>query len=337
MEIDNKKIRWDMNKSLSYNAFFNFIVGSRGVGKTYACKRYAIKHFLKTGKQFVYMRRYKTELTNDDLQKFFSDIELEFPDNKFSCKSKTFFIDKKEIGYALPLSTVLVKKGIPFPNVDFVIFDEFIIEEGVYHYLRNEVHSFLEAFETIARTRNDMRVYFLSNALTISNPYFTEFNLKLPYQNSISCKNDILLEYIYNPHYNEFKKQTRFGKIIDGTSYGNYAIDNQFLLDNDKFVEKKTGNCSYLYTLGFKNLLYGVWMNISLGKIFISKDVDKDNKRVYAVTVDDHTPNTLLISSITKSKYFKSLLDGFKEGYVYFEDIPIKNSMLDMFGNYLHK
>ena len=43
---------------LSHNAVYNFVVGARGLGKTYGAKRKAIKAFLKRGDQFVYTRRY---------------------------------------------------------------------------------------------------------------------------------------------------------------------------------------------------------------------------------------------------------------------------------------
>ena len=42
---------YDISKTLSYNALFNFVIGARGVGKTYAFKRWAIKDFLKNKKQ----------------------------------------------------------------------------------------------------------------------------------------------------------------------------------------------------------------------------------------------------------------------------------------------
>ena len=60
---------WDIGKPLSYNALFNFIVGARGTGKTYGFKQWAIKDFLKTGAQFVYVRRYKQEMK--DIKNFF--------------------------------------------------------------------------------------------------------------------------------------------------------------------------------------------------------------------------------------------------------------------------
>ena len=37
---------YDYSKVLSYNAMFNFIIGERGVGKTYGAKKYAINRFI---------------------------------------------------------------------------------------------------------------------------------------------------------------------------------------------------------------------------------------------------------------------------------------------------
>ena len=53
---------WDLKNTLSYNALFNFVVGSRGCGKTYGFKKWAAEDFIKNGNQFIYIRRYKTEM-----------------------------------------------------------------------------------------------------------------------------------------------------------------------------------------------------------------------------------------------------------------------------------
>ena len=73
---------WDINRCLSYNCLFNFIVGARGVGKTYGAKRYVIKKFIQSGEQFVYVRRYKDELKK--MKRFFEDIYQEFPGQIYS-------------------------------------------------------------------------------------------------------------------------------------------------------------------------------------------------------------------------------------------------------------
>lgn len=168
---------WDINKSLSYNALFNFIIGARGVGKSYGAKKLAIQNFLKKGKQFVYVRRYKEELKK--INKFFDDIKGEFPEHEFKVSPPNFIIDNKIAGTAIPLSTAKIEKSTPYPNVTFIIFDEFILDKGYHHYLPDEVTNFLELYSTVSRSR-DVIVYFLSNALSITNPYFIYFNLSLP-------------------------------------------------------------------------------------------------------------------------------------------------------------
>ena len=57
---------------------FNFIIGERGVGKTYGAIKFCINDYLKNGNQFVYVRRFKTEIESSADAKdnsFFAKIE----------------------------------------------------------------------------------------------------------------------------------------------------------------------------------------------------------------------------------------------------------------------
>ena len=58
----NNSIFLDFNKPLSYNALLSFIITERGLGKSYGSKKFVAKRFINKGKQFVYIRRYKSEL-----------------------------------------------------------------------------------------------------------------------------------------------------------------------------------------------------------------------------------------------------------------------------------
>lgn len=60
--IAENELYYDFGLTLSKNALINFILSHRGVGKTFGFKKYAINDFLKTGKQFMYVRRFKSEL-----------------------------------------------------------------------------------------------------------------------------------------------------------------------------------------------------------------------------------------------------------------------------------
>ena len=65
---------YDYDKISSYNATFNMIITNRGFGKTYGAKKRAINKFLKKGEQFIYVRRYKSELKKVK-DKFFEKIK----------------------------------------------------------------------------------------------------------------------------------------------------------------------------------------------------------------------------------------------------------------------
>lgn len=319
---------YDGFKTLTYNALFNFVVGSRGKGKTYFFKKWSIKDFLKTGNQFIYVRRYKDEFA--DLGMFFNDILGEFPDHSFECKGKKFYINSKIAGYAVTLSTSKIKKSTAYPLVNKIGFDEFIIDTGIYHYLPDEVTNFLELYETVARTRDNVRVFFLSNAITVSNPYFMYFHIELPREGLIFRKGDILLELAQTKDFIDFKKNTRFGKMMEGTEYAAYAFENNFLRDNDTFISKKSERATFFFAFTYKDLIYGVWIDYSIGKMFVSNDTDPYSRLHYALTLKDHKPNTLLIKRLNNSVLFKKFIENYKIGNVFFESIKIKNTCYDV-------
>ena len=161
---------YSRNDLLSYNALFNFVVGERGTGKTYQFKDWAISDFIKNKNQFVYVRRYKTEFK--DIGNFFDDMIKKYPEHEFSVAHGKFYIDKEIAGFYIPLSTSITKKSVAYPNVNKIGFDEFILEKSTLHYLPNEVNAFLGLYETIARDRNNVRVMFMANSVTLINPYF---------------------------------------------------------------------------------------------------------------------------------------------------------------------
>lgn len=112
---------------------------------------------------------------------------------------------------------------------------------------------FYGLIETIARTR-DVKIFMLANAVTTTNPYFLYFDLHLPYNNDIVTFKDglILVQYMKNEEFRELKKKTKFGKLISGTSFEKYAIDNQFMLDNKNFIMKKLGTSKFSFAFTYK-------------------------------------------------------------------------------------
>lgn len=320
----SSNLYYDYSRILTYNAFLNILIGERGVGKTYGASKLVVKKAIQKGEQFAYIRRYKTELKKS-VPKFFEALNEnnEFPNHSLYTKGNTFYLDDEPIGYAMSLSTAQSLKGTNFSKVKYIIFDEFIIEKGQQHYLSNEVENFLGLLETIARMR-DIKVFLLANAVTTVNPYFLFFNIDLPYNNDIKTYKDglILIQYMRNEEYRKAKKESKFGKLISGTDYESYAIDNKFRLDNKSFIEKKTGSAKCSFSFQYKEKIYGVWFDYKIGKIFVSNDYD--SKICFACTLEDHSPNTMFFSIAKEYNSWRNFIKNYKLGNVYFENQKIK-------------
>ena len=322
---------YTLDRVLSYNAFLNFLIGERGCGKTFSTTKFVLSQFIKKGYQFAYIRRYKTELKKA-VPKFFESMNYEnvFPENKFYNKGDTFYCDDKICGYAMTLTTASSLKGDNFPNVKYIIFDEFIVEGSTHHYLSDEVSSFLSLVETIARTR-DIKIFMLGNAVSLTNPYFLEFGIELPYNSDIKLYKDglILINYMVNQEYRNFKRETKFGKLIKGTSYENYAIDNQFQNNNKTFIEHKSAGSKCHFSFIYNDNIYGVWYNYNEGKVYVSASYDK-NGLMFATTTSDRKPNTLMLSMMKQYTCWKMFCKNYNMGNVYFESMKIKLATQDI-------
>ena len=330
----DKNVYYNYDRIIAYNALLNILIGSRGVGKTYGATKLVVKDFIKKKRQFVYLRRYKTELSKS-MRKFFTEIikNEEFPNHTLEVHGNTFIIDDEVAGYGITLSTAQQFKSTNFSDVYYIIFDEFLIEAGQGYYLKDEVLSFLGILETIGRTR-DIKVFMLANAVTEVNPYFMFFDLALPYNNDIKLFKDgmILLQYLQNEAYIEAKKQTKFGKLVANTEYEDYAILNKFTDDNKVFIEKKTGTSKFSFSFIYKDIRLGVWIDYHNGKMYVSDDY-LENGFVFATTTNDHSPNTLLYSIAKKYNCWNSFIENYKLGNVYFESVKIKNICKDVIKN----
>lgn len=313
---------FDFNKMLTYDTLYNFIVGSRGNGKTYGFKEYAIKDFIKNKNQFIYLRRFDTEFDRGKKEKFFDDIKGKFPNHEFKVKGYVAYIDNEPCGQFMVLSTAKLQKSVPFPNVNKIGFDEFILDKGYHHYLPDEVTNFLEFYFTVARDR-DVKVFFMANSISITNPYFLYWGIRSNPKEFYRPRKHILVVRPKSTEFKEHMKKTKFGELISGTSYGDYAIENEYLRDDDSFIGKKTGNSKYSFTMVYNGREYGVWIDYKIGKYFVSHDIDKSCKLVYSITMADHKPNTMLLKG--KSYTLQQFTKNYKLGNVVFEDINIKN------------
>jgi hypothetical protein len=197
------------------------------------------------------------------------------------------------------------------------------------------VEKLLNLYETVARpgTQHPRVVLFmLANAISITNPYFLYWNLKMPKKADKNGKyvwkhptRPILVEDVRNEKFIDKKRKTEFGQLVEGTTYAEYSIENKFLLDDDSFIEKKSSKAKYYFTFQYKERSFGVWADFTEGKMWVSEDIDPSYVLVYALTLKDHKPNTMLIQTKGRKGHFKIFIENYKSGNVYFESMHIKN------------
>ena len=255
------------NGILQHDFDYNFIVGGRSNGKTTGYQlEVALENYLNDKEQFVKIVR-----TNDDtvplLNEDWIDINVK---NKLKSKGltyvyyrKTFYIglikdyedyglkkfvqEKADVwGYVIPLSQQARYKSSDRSKVSTIVFDEFAIAEE-YMYLPNEVEQLMSLISTIIRSRDNVKVFFIGNALSLKNPYFDYFGIdasKLKSGNIYSfaqCGDEFkeyakvgldFVEMIYSNE-SDIPKLLRVSGNAQATTLDRYVLPNNIIKTND--------------------------------------------------------------------------------------------------------
>lgn len=192
------------------NATFKFIVGGRGVGKTFGALKYVIDNNLK----FIFMRRTQTQvdmIKSDELNPF-NALYTELGSNYNFIMKKinknitgvykgvldedgTYKATGEPIGYIMALSTISNIRGFDASDVKVLLYDEFIGEKHEKS-ISSEGTAFLNAIETIARNRElkgtePLKVLAFSNSNDLGNPIFIELKLVTICEKMIQKKQNI--------------------------------------------------------------------------------------------------------------------------------------------------
>lgn len=327
---------YDKSELLSHNKILNMVLSNRGGGKTFNMTRWCIDDFLKRKAQAVWVRRYQTEV--DEVVKngkFFDAVRAYYPNVELKIDSNIGYINDEPAIYFIALSTSRQLKSNNYPFVNKIIYDEFIIDKGRINYLKNEVEVFLDLYETIARTRDNVRAVLLANAVTIVNPYFLFFNIKPNPEKRFTVQGQVCIEFFTDNEFIDAKKKSRFGQLINGTRYADFAIDNKWLLDNDIFIESKTPKAEFMLALKYNGIFYGFWVDYNVGLIFVNRQYDPYSPMLFCLQKDDHDPNLLLIKSLNGCKPMKRIIFAFQNALIRFDDMTVKNQFYEFIGMFV--
>lgn len=324
---------WSRSGILSHNKILNMVLSNRGGGKTYNCTCWGVDDFKRSKKQTVWVRRYQTEIDEMLLNgKFFDAVRDKYPNDELKIEGNLGLVNGEVAFYFIALSTSRQLKSNNYPNVNKIIFDEFIIDKGKVSYLKNEVEIFLDLFETVARMRDDVRAVLLANAVTVVNPYFLFWNIKPNANKRFTVKGQICVELFTDAEFIDKKKKTRFGQLVNGTRYGDYAIENEWLMDNNTFVAPKTPNSEFMLGMKYNGIMYGFWVDYNEGLMYVNRQYDPYSYSLYCLTKEDHDANLLLIKSLNDNKRVQRIVFAFRNGLLRFEDMQVKNQFYEFIG-----
>ena len=322
---------YSSHQVLSYKRLFNLILDLRGIGKTYEYTSKCIEAGLSSKKKsFVVLVRYKEDLKTikDD---WWVIVEHKYPKYLFFSKGRLIYAQNKDtgekfvIGEYVALNEYLRVKKTPRPYVKWIIFDEFLNEEC--RYLSNEINIFLNVIDSIGRNRDDVRVILISNTISIINPYFDFFGFYKVEQKYTKGQHNSILEFCGNSEeFKEYRKKTKFGSSIEGTSYGGFSLEGKFMLDDiTNVISSPKGNKHILHNLMLNGKLISVGMINNL--LYFENSTDT-TRITYTPYVDDAKSN-LAIYVNKNFKIFKNIEQMFLRDEVMYQTIQIKNEIIE--------
>lgn len=192
---------YDFKKLYKLNYAINFLIGSRGNGKSYSTMITLLEEIVKSGyKDYIlFIRRRKSQASQSMIQQMMAAL---IENNEISRitngEFNTFHYYKPNMVFANrdPETGKLIKsdkriltvmtleetadyKNVQHPNAMWLLFEEFLKLSSEYYYVDE-----IKRYETIAGTFrrgdriNEKRAFFIGNTEDFICPYFDHFNME---------------------------------------------------------------------------------------------------------------------------------------------------------------
>ena len=263
---------YDAPADIKKGYIFNFVIGGRGIGKTYGL----LKDTIENETRFIYLRRSNTEIkicgreAGNPFKKLNDDLGTYYYIEGSEEISVIRYLDENEekhtVGYAAALSTFANMRGVDFSDIELIIFDEFVQHAENRRLLKDELESFLNFYETVNRNREmqgkpPVRVFFLSNAVSIASPILTGLGLTKVIEKMIRKDKEyyydddrsIMLHLPYDQEFVQAKGETFLYKLTKGMAFSSHALQNMFAYDS--FFNVKSKNLAeYIPVCAYENI-----------------------------------------------------------------------------------
>ena len=308
---------------LNKGALLNIVLSDRSDGKTFDSKADALEQFEKDESITVYMRRYKTEITEKLYQTFFDEVlkiekYMRFCLWSFRGSKKGIEVKKqgekewKFIVYFVPLSmSGKLKSQLEVGKIKRIYYDEFVPLDG--RYLPSECELILEFWKSVDRDRDTTQMVILGNKITPFNPLFDFFDIDLDITGDkirVYKGGSLAVQIYSNSEHREIRNDSKFNKLVKETKYDDYNSGG--ILQALSIKQKSRVGAEYMYSFKTKNGEGSIWFN---GGIIISTCLRKDNyiltDIVYNTEREQYTINHGNFRKVYKQVY--------NSGELYFE------------------
>lgn len=331
----------DFDKVFSRNALFYYIFGEKSLGKTYGMTGYLYHHFLKTGRNFVYLRRRKLEWQSTRTNIFTDYFKKEHINKEVKYESLMLYIrdkkprdkDEKEwkkehpwkfFGGTYTLENYGEVQGVAFDKVDTIFLDEFMIYNKQKRWIPDEANALQNIAQTVFRDnvkKYNCKVVACSNAGSIANPYFMAYDVQpgdFLEQNLIWRDKVLFINCPKTNNENEFISQTAT------ESYKKFAVDNNFLDDTSLLVLAKQPKASTpLFTIYVSDEKYYTVYKAPQNYIFVGK---VKNNLIDCYAGNRKIQNDRAVYNVEIIKYLKK---AFNNRELFFANSFIKKLFLD--------
>lgn len=322
--------RYSISLLLSYKRPISMVVGDRRIGKTFFITYFYTKRALERGKlTYIFARLTKKEYDKCK-EDFFQDIVKFnlFPEYTFKTVGDKGIATNIKTGVSFPicyftyLRNAQSLKGVPFPDVEVIIVDEFMQEKGSI-ILKNAVNLLFSLMYTVFSLRKS-KVILIGNAVSIENVFFKHYNITNINRGFTKSKDYVVENTNQEEKYNAFRRKAKassFGKLVENTDYSKFALDNQFILDDYSSVRKVKVNTQQQLCIHFEDIVIGIYKH--------KEDLYFTNeKKITALSITPLTAvakNGIIYIKPTEQIY-KNYVKLALLGRIIYEDLSVKSA-----------
>lgn len=274
LDCMKNEIYYSIEDDLNEDDWCYVIIGGRGTGKTYGTLKYVYENdipfsFIKRTNEEVKIMCGSGDIDLSPFKPLNRDLLCDIRPKGMSKGIGAFYSylngenNSLPIGYIFSMNAIGDIRGFDASNTDIMIFDEFI-PASYSRCNHSEGIQLLDLYKTISRDREirgkePLKLIMLANAYRLYNPCTESLGITDDLAEmkasgeSVRHKNGILIHLLDdNESFKERESSTAIMKSLKDTSWGRFALNNDFAFDDTSYIRSKsikgyTPVCGFIY------------------------------------------------------------------------------------------